>query len=413
MIGYKKNLIIYLIVFYLIFSFIILPMLSPLRNLGIIEPGLIRNAILPPLLIAIIISLGINKILKPKIFIQLYLVLMFIIAAIVGINNLLDKYAYREYFSHLFQIVTAYTMCITGWVTYKSLGEKFWKIFITIALLSTSISSIYTISSLSNGDIGRYYTAAYGFILIASYSANRSFALSILSFLSVIISNKRSVVLSFLTLILFKNIFLNKGLKNISRTKILNKTLVLLSTAIVFVISISIFNSSIYTNSDSGISKAYNISINRLNDLVNAINSKSNLDEVSSGRIEEIDIALSSMSDLDYFIGNGAGWTITLDDGRQVQNIHFSPLSLASVYGVPLTIFFYFIICIMCIKFIVIRNSNFSITELMAPTYIIGALVHSFFAYSLFIDWMFFYFIGVLGRSLHQDFISKRCLNNV
>ncbi len=193
-----------LMIAYFYFSFVFLPLLSPLRNLGVLEPGLIRNALLPPLFIALVFSIGLGKILKPRRLIQYVLAGMFLLAGIIGAQNLVNNDSFREYFSHLFQAASAYVLFLVGWITFKAWSEKFWKYFILLSLVSTIISSAFTIGALERGDIGRYYTAAYGFILIAAYSANASNSITLFAILGSIVSNKRAVALAVFTLFFTK-----------------------------------------------------------------------------------------------------------------------------------------------------------------------------------------------------------------
>ncbi|WP_305966777.1 hypothetical protein [Marinobacter salsuginis] len=398
---------------YFYFSFVFLPLLSPLRNLGVLEPGLIRNALLPPLFIALVFSIGLGKILKPRRLIQYVLAGMFLLAGIIGAQNLVNNDSFREYFSHLFQAASAYVLFLVGWITFKAWSEKFWKYFILLSLVSTIISSAFTIGALERGDIGRYYTAAYGFILIAAYSANASNSITLFAILGSIVSNKRAVALAVFTLFFTKVV----GLSGIGEKKLTYRSLFLSSLkAVLFVLFsaavVVLFVSWVNQNPSSGIGKAYNISINRIADVFDALQQKSGIEEASSGRFQEIETALDSMSGSDYLFGNGAGWEITLNSGKEVQNIHFTPLSLVSVYGIPVTVLFYFSIIVIYLKFLILKCKGLSLTEKIAPLYVVGAIVHSFFAYSLFIDWLFFFFVGVLARSVQVAEISRRVVRN-
>lgn len=385
--------------FYLLFSFVVLPLFSPLRNLGVMEPGLIRNALLPFVFVFLFMSVGLNNIIKPKSSIQILLLMMLLQSALVGLTNLFDGGEIRNYVSHLFQVSSAYLMLCVGWLMFDYWGERFWKWLVFAGLFSAFVSSFFTIGALGRGDIGRYYTAAYGFILISSFAAVASNKTLFLGFLGSFISNKRAVLLAVLTIIM-------SAFFNINRSpdkKLTYKKMTAAILAVVFVMlgfGLLIFSLMGWAenNPNTGLAKAVNISVGRLEQIVDAGDGAKTLNQISSGRIEEIQATMQSLDGLDYVVGSGAGWGVLLDNRKSVQNIHFTPLSLVAVYGAPYTVLLYGFIIFYLVRFYIQRRPR-SITESMAPFYVIGALVHSFFAYSLFIDWAFFFFMGVLIRS--------------
>lgn len=387
---------------YLVFFFILLPLMSPLRNLGIIDPGLIRNLFLPPLFILIFFSVGVSNILKPKTAIQFFLIFIFFYSLIIGTGNLIEGNSFRSYLSHLFQIATAYTMVCVGWIMFEYWGERFWKRFIQISLVVAFISTAVTINALSKGDIGRYYTAAYGFILISSYAIVFSKKTSLISFVGVLISNKRAVLLAIVSMHLFSilKVFNNiKGMRK--KRKIINGFLTAFFLAISFLSVIFILPNWSSVNESNPLAKAVNISINRVEQVVNFSQSNKTLDEISSGRFQEINAVIHEMKDYEYLIGKGAGWEMTLELGKKVQNIHFTPLSIVVLYGLPFTLVFYSLLLYCFVKAAFLsKKYSLTVTEKIAPLYFTGAMIHSFFAYSLFIDWMFFFFIGVMSRTI-------------
>lgn len=386
------------------FFFVVLPLLSPLRNLGLLEPGLIRNAVLPPLLILIIFSVGVGRILKVKSVLQLILIIMFFQAMAVGLGNIIVDDSYRSYFSHLFQISSAYVLLMVGWMTYRSWSENFWKALVLSALVAAFISSAVTINALEQGEIGRFYTAAYGFILVSAFAANSSSTIAFASFLGVIISNKRAVVLSVLAIVFFRIVGADGQMRERASLSRLMKKMVTFFTVAVVIFSLSyVIIQWLERNPSTGLGLAYSISVNRFEQVVHALAAPDAINDASAGRLLEIEAVLADMGSMSYLVGNGAGWQVQLESGREVQNIHFTPLSLVAVYGGIATAVFYVGSLAIYFGFILRRQETLSLTEKMAPFYFVGALVHSFFAYSLFIDWMFFFFIGVMARSLKES----------
>lgn len=393
-----------LMVIYFYLFFVALPLLSPLRNLGLLEPALIRNAVLPPLVILIIFSVGLRRVLKVKSALQLVLLIMFFQAMAVGLGNIIVDNSYRNYFSHLFQTSSAYVLLMVGWITYRSWSEKFWKVLVFSALVAAFISSAVTINALGRGEIGRFYTAAYGFILVSAYAANSSSTIAFASFLGVIISNKRAVVLSVLAIVFFRIIGADGQMRErASLSRLVKKIFTFFAVAVVIFSLSYVAIQWLERNPSTGLGLAYSISVNRLEQVVHALAASDAMNDASAGRLLEIEAVLATMDSMSYLVGNGAGWQVQLESGREVQNIHFTPLSLVAVYGGITTAVFYVGSLVIYFRFILRGQAALSLTEKMAPFYFVGALVHSFFAYSLFIDWMFFFFIGVMARSLKES----------
>ena len=394
-----------LIAFYLVFAFIVLPLLGPMRNLGILEPGYIRNALLPPLLLLIVLSVGIGSLLRPVGSVQILFLLMFAQGAVVGGVKFLEEYSFRYYSSHLFQVASAYVLVKVGWLLYRRWDERFWRKIVVIALVSTLISSAITIAALGRGDIGRYYTAAYGFILISAFAVVASKKIYILSFIGALISNKRAVLIAVI-LMFFAKPF-SRGVtakKNIAA--ILSKfTLLFVSSLLLVGVCYALLVWS-EANQEHALAKAVNISAGRFERFFIEADTEQTLDQLSSGRLDEIKSAVETLDWIDVLVGSGAGWSVTLEGGEEdkvVQNIHFTPISLVAVYGVPITSVFYLILLVKLFIGLRLYKGQLGIMEKMAPLYVLGGCVHSFFAYSLFIDWMFFFFFGVMLRSISND----------
>ncbi|HIB05372.1 hypothetical protein [Alloalcanivorax xenomutans] len=386
-----------LVVIYLIFVLVCLPLLSPLRNLGVMEPGYIRNAILPFLFLAIFFTAGIGNLLKPRSGIQILFILMIFQSSLLGIWRLFD-FGGRAYFSHIFQISSAYLLIYVGWIMFDYWGEVFWRRMAFISLVAAFFSSALVIGALDRGDIGRYYTAAYGFIFVSAFSAVASKKMQLMSFIGAGISNKRAVVLAIVS-IAFAGFLNRKNDSDFTYTRLLAQIAGMFVVVAGGVFCLFLAIGWAKSNEDAALAKAINISVARAEQVIQIRERNKSLDEISSGRFAEIDAAVDSLDGFDFVFGSGAGWTIKIDYEREVQNIHFTPLSLVAVYGIPYVVIFYGFLIAYLIRFFVKRRKR-SFTEQIAPLYIIGGLVHSFFAYSLFIDWMFFFFVGVLIRSV-------------
>jgi hypothetical protein len=391
---------------YLVLVLIVLPLLAPLRALGLIEPGELRNMLLPPMFLMMIMTVGPARLIGARSVLQLGLAFAFVMAAVIGFSNAIDPASQRNYFSHLFQVASAFVMFGFGVVAFDWFGHQYWRRFAWLALISTFISSAVTLDALGRGDIGRLYTPAYAFVFVAAFSALHSKKLSILSVLGLLVSNKRGPVVAVML------IFFQHMLGTFMAGKKLRQARVLAAIfwGAIVTVTLAVAVSMLFAwaadpaNEDSPVARAVNITYGRMVEVAQAGNTGRTLDDISAGRVDEIETALETLDGFDFLVGSGAGWAVNLGEGegRDVQNIHFTPLSITAVFGAPFAIFLYVYLVVL-----VFRGSwrkeeveSLTTTERMAPLYLSGALLHSLFAYSLFIDWLVFFFAGVLIKSL-------------
>jgi|GEM_PF-5905526 len=390
-----------LLALYVVLVFCVLPLLSPLRALGVADPGVLRNFLYPPLLFLFIFTFGLVYIAKPRTYFHLLFLFTIALAMSMGFFNLNDSDSVRAYFSHIFQIFSAYVMIGVGWNLYNKLSDVFWTRLVYMSLFAALISTVVTIKALGDGDVGRFYTPAYGFILTFSFGLVASKKSNLASFFGAIISNKRGVLLSIL-ITLFAYMLARMKAKGVSKKKLIQGVLASVLTVLVMVFgSIIIVNwAGSKANSETAFGQAVNISYGRIESLLLSSDDKT-IDQLSSGRYTEINAAISDLEGIDYVLGSGAGWGIELPGGKEAQNIHFSPLSIVAVFGAPIAVFLYGMLFFLVVRGLFRKDSyGLTLTEKMAPLYLCGAVVHSFTAYSLFIDWMVFFFVGVLTHSL-------------
>lgn len=385
--------------FYIVVSQVLMPILSPLRGLGELEPALLRNMMLPPLFLFIILFSGTRNILKIRTGFHIIIIIIIAIACLNGLSNLSDGGSIRSYLSHLFQLASAYVMINFGWILKDEIPIKFWRYLVGLALISTLISTAFTLSALERGDLGRLYTPAYTFIFVAAYSVIYSSGMSALTIFGMLVSNKRGPILSVISVFL---IYLVSG-KKWTRSQLVK---VIFKGAgaggICFILMVLLVNwAKDPENENTGVGRAITITLGRIDEIADMSGSDRSLDAISSGRLYEAEITLEDLNGMDYVFGSGAGWRIFLPDGKPIQNIHFTPLSVTAVFGFPFALYLYLYLIVLIFKAnLSFKNrEQYIITERIAPLYLTGAVLHSLFAYSLFIDWLVFFFVGVLMSS--------------
>lgn len=382
------------------FVFVIMPLLAILRVLRIADPAELQSFVLPFLLVGLVIAFGPAKVLAPRSFLQYILLLVFAQAAIVGGVQLVGVGSLRDYFSHLFQISSAYAMFGIGWLAIDKFGHAFWRRWTTLALAAILLGSVSILLALSQDRVDRLYTPAYGLIFVMSFSVIYSKKKSVAAYAALLVSNKRAVILASLIMPIYS--FLLKSLATRGGkyvATIFVRTLAVLIAILVLGISAVRWAESPSARGSS-VATAIEITADRMSAMVNGGDGKVSLDDISSGRLSEVNAALEQAEWWHWITGAGAGHNIQVEGALPVQNIHFSPLSIALVFGLPFAILLYATFSVLLLRVALNKASlRHTTTERMAPLYLLGAVLHSFFAYSLFIDFLVFFFAGVLAKN--------------
>lgn len=131
------------------------------------------------------------------------------------------------------------------------------------------------------------------------------------------------------------------------------------------------------------------------------------LNNASGKRLEEVTSSLHDFSFLDYLWGAGSGFTYDLYDIERKKmktakygNVHFSPVSLLSSYGIIFMILFYgflFRYCFLGFKYSKRFGSKFL---LILSISLIGFVIESFFAFVLFVLPFFPIIIGFMHSEI-------------
>lgn len=388
---------------YLLIAFVLLPLLTPLRQLGTATPGLIRAAVIPPLLLLMLLSVR-GNLTKFNSAMMPVLIIVFLQAAVVGLPNGLGGNS-RSYLSHLFQLFSAYVMLVCGMVWSESLSLKFWRIFSRMALLAVSISSIFSISMWLDQEIGRLYTPAYVLIFVSAVSLSmypKGKLQTLSAILVAVVSNKRGPLVSVLTM--FAASALSRLTSfGIGESRIRKNSIIFgFSFALILVLVALLLPIISPEAANHPFLKAFTKTTERLMSLFVSKQDQYDFNAATAGRIEEITLALDTLRGAKVFFGSGAGWQVVTPYGKEIHNIHFTPLSLVAVFGIPFAAFIYGYPAwlIFSMRKWILKNGTYA--EKIALFYLIGSLVHTLAAYSLFVDLLNFFFIGVLARAATQ-----------
>lgn len=401
---------------YILFVLIVMPQTAILRVLQLAEPGVLRNLVLPFLLAFFVLAYRVSKVVVPRAPLQYLLLFVFFQAFIVGGYQLNGVASIRNFASHLFQIASAYVMFGVGWLSINTFGYKFWRRWGVLALISIGIASVGILTVLAAGRVGRLYTPIYGIIFVMSSFGIYSKKGAIASYTLLIISNKRATIVAIVAMSIYhfvRDARRSKGNKYLVAT--LGKATVALAVLVVLFSLAVKWASNVPEGERNGAADAINITYNRLAQTVRGADKEHTLDDLSSGRFDEINAALDDADWWNWIIGSGAGWAVKVHSvDEPVHNIHFTPLSLVMVFGLPFSLLLYGTFLSLLWK--ASRKSRriaVTPTERMAALYLVAAAVASLFAYSLFVDLLVFFFTGVLTRSQSATYRLQNTVDGV
>ena len=204
------------------------------------------------------------------------------------------------------------------------------------------------------------------------------------------ISGKRSVLLSFLLLLLFT--ILLKSFRNFNFSFLLKKTSIFLFIFIVIFFITLIFGfNQIFENSKT------KFLIDFLMENQVDFTDQTQIKLITSGRSSEILSIIPNFKNIyDWLFGLGSGFYYQLDTLSEdygiidfKRNIHFSPLSLTYKYGLIFTIVFYLRILNLIFQFYKYSKNIMKSSEIIFNysliMYVLLTLMQSFFSFNLFV----------------------------
>jgi hypothetical protein len=197
-----------------------------------------------------------------------------------------------------------------------------------------------------------------------------------LSFLLIIASGKRALLLSSVLIFFLFQVYIKKNGK-------------IFLYSFLFIIILGFFISFLNLDDENGSAlEKYKYTYDLIVDNIDKIQVDSDVfNRITAGRASEVVGVLDVMNSSDYLLGRGIGFTYTYysqtenEDITGYANLHFTPLSLISKYGLIFTLILYAFIFKSLHRF----NSN-SKYILFFTLFVIGSLIDMLFAYSIFVD---------------------------
>lgn len=209
--------------------------------------------------------------------------------------------------------------------------------------------------------------------LLNASSFNQLFALII-----ALLSGKRALLVSSLVILIVYRFYIKRSFKAVFYF--------VLSFVFIY---ITIVNLKINTDSIGALEKyKWTFEVYKESEIEFSLEDESGIIELlSGGRLAEINSAIKGMDLTDYIIGNGIGFTYIYKsdllefDIQGNSNLHFTPLSIVTKYGL---IFLFFLLFYIFKTLYSFRSNGY--LSIFMGMYVVAALVDMLFAYVLFVD---------------------------
>jgi hypothetical protein len=144
--------------------------------------------------------------------------------------------------------------------------------------------------------------------------------------------------------------------------------------------------------------------------LVNPLSEYNRLED--DPRVREVIYAMKPLIENPVFLitGMGAGYTyeyFSVDDSliqEDYHNVHFTPVTIFTRYGFIYTIVLYgYILSVIFINYKKLKRKKLSFENTVLLFYLIGGLVNSFTAYTIYLDYLFVIALGILTANIKNN----------
>lgn len=380
---------------YLILILVLDPILSILRQVQIYNTA--QFVVLYGVLVFIIMLPHAFK----KQFVFNDLLIWFFISALVigtikGLQNLHTEGFIRNYFADTFNLIKAMFAYHLGMIMYSNPFElpKPTKRIINTSIAVCTLVTVFLVYAVNAGYV--QYLDGPGYTLLLPYVVyiNSNPYLTSLILSLVLLSTKRGAIVMAISLLLTALVLGSFKRKQFKNAKPYFKGILFL-----FFLSIPFLQSAWVQKQVKTVADIFEYKVLNLSEL-NSLD-RYQLDNLGGGRISEVESAIKAMGAHDWLLGGGHGFSYHIKDYVETEsthNVHFTPLSIVTRYGLLITAFFYIVIIILITKIIYTVYKNKNPQPIIIPLlYIIGALIYSFFAYSLMNDVIFMFMLGHLS----------------
>lgn len=389
-----------LFLYLIFFHFILFQILSILRAAAIYNTSYL--AVYSSLLISlVIVVLFLTKLKKIKF--NYFEILLILIPMIHFLFGVIINDSYRDLIADTYNAVF-FGLLITYVRSQKARFDKdlqikfanwmFWGL--AISTFTYLISPLVGITVYSVGSTSIFFI----FPLIVFFITKQKIKL-ILTLLLLLLASKRGVLLSVLAVFLVYGL-INSNIKAYIRFGIITSVLITASAVIYFTISPDRINLLPQQFQPLMYKTMF----------INPLSEYNRFE--SDSRVREIVYIFQPILENPSFIlsGMGPGYTYEYYDANgylleeERHNAHFTPATIFTRYGLFYTIFLYLYIFIIIIQNLVkLKNGSLSSEKTILLFYSIASLVNTLTSYTIYLDYLLVFSIGVLS-------INNKDLNN-
>lgn len=378
-----------LVATYVLVQFGLLPATEVLRLTGVFNTGLLVRYVG-----AIFVSWGVlllarsrRSIVHP---IQVALLGVAAIAAIVGVVNGSNPLSVG-FASHVMQPIGAAVMVGIGWQLGQVVETQLryvWRVSIWTALFALALIA----AAFAAGLVPRYNGPSYSVLPGLAVSAVGGGGPLVAPLGLLLLSAKRGALIAGAGGLLL-------ALAATSRRRVLRLGLIAtMGWLLLALLQPLLASDSSSGRSLAGVQALAEQTTERVEFTVDALGDGSldSLDVASSGRLTEVRSALALWDSWTPVLGIGAGVKM-----GATHNIHFSPLGLSTVFGIPAALFIY-ASCALAV-FRGLRRARRSRPSAAAAVYVGMATIYSLTAYNLLVDLAVFVAVGWLLNATNED----------
>lgn len=391
-------------VFYLhiVFNCIVVPILLPLRTFEVWNAA---EVIYANVLIVALYAVAVPSplVFVPTRFLQLLLLYCLVVGSLIGLSNLEDPRATRDYFSHVFQILSAYVMYSAGTSQSREIwNDRTMRLLMLAAIASEYLGSAAIYAYGFQFGLGGYLVGGglAGFLALC-YFLPRSSPASFAAFATVLLSGKRGELVA--ALVVVASHFTVPRMRLAAQR--LSLTSLFAGAAVTLVAAFTIAWLNAGTASEVVDWLEY-----RVESIQVALVGGDEGARVAAagGRYEETDALMSEFGGIDWVVGKGFGYQVSYSPNdelvEEIHQVHFTPATLTVRFGLPAATLMmgYFVVVVLRAWMWRRRarrrgDDTVRINQLQTTwLYVLGQLLVSLTAFLIFGDLFFMLFIGIL-----------------
>jgi hypothetical protein len=385
---------------YIFITCIFTPLVAPLRVFEVWNSAYIVYANLAVVLLFALSARSLAVFVPDRYFLGL-LIACLVLGTLNGLPNLEsgDLLAERNYLSHVFQLLAAYVMFSIG----RSQRGEIWSESVMRALMLLTLASDFTGTAIVYSFGVQYGLGGYLVGTGASFAAlcfflprNRGLALAAL--LILVLSGKRGPLVAGLVVFGISMALpaFKRRLVGISPSTLIAIAFGVTSAAFISVVARPDTVDQVFASLEERI---MSIPVALLG------SEESERRSAAGGRYDEVEYITQDFSTTDWILGRGFGFQISIigeEEIVQLHNVHFTPATLATRFGLPLAVLILAYMIIVVINGFLdrIKGVGYDQNQIQAQQretgllYLMGSSLILLTAFTIFADLFIMFYLG-------------------